>query len=89
MGTPKGQSALVDFASQNTRPLVSRQAAVAAFDAAVKSRGLNLTQAQITEQYKRYNASATLDKPTQDLLGAILDSIEAPAVARGELTKSE
>jgi hypothetical protein len=89
LGTPKSQTALVDFASQNTRPLASRQAAAAAFDSAVKTRGLNLTQAQIKTQYDRYNASATLDTPTQQVLGAILDSIEAPAIARGELTSSE
>ncbi|MDX1945102.1 MAG: HEAT repeat domain-containing protein [Pirellulaceae bacterium] len=82
LGTPTSQTALVDFASQNTRPILSRQAAVTAFDAAVKQRGLNLTQAQIRTQYDRYNASETLDKPTQDVLGALLDAIEAPTAAQ-------
>jgi hypothetical protein len=88
-GTPKSQTALVDFASQNTRGLPERQAAAAAFAAAIQGRGLQLTQVQIAEQYQRYNASETLDKPTQELLGSILDAIEAPAVARGDLTKVE
>ena len=77
-GTPKSQTALVDFASQNTRGLADRQAAAAAFAAAVESRGLMLTQAQIAEQYARYNASETLDQPTQEVLGSLLDAIEAP-----------
>jgi hypothetical protein len=86
-GTPTAQTALVDFASQFARPLAERQAAAAAFAAAVKSRGLLLTKAQITAQYARYNASETLDAETQSVLGSILDAIEAPAIARGELTK--
>jgi len=88
-GTPNSQTALVDFASQTTRGLAERQAAAAALAAAIKNRGLLLTQAQIAEQYARYNASESLDKPTQELLGQILDVIEAPAVARGDLTKAQ
>jgi hypothetical protein len=88
-GTPTSQTALVDFASQQTRGLAERQAAAAAFAAAIKKRGLLLTQAQIAEQYSRYNASERLDRPTQELLSSILDAIEAPAVARGDLTKAE
>ena len=60
--TPRAQTALVDFASQNSRPLEARQAAAEAFTAAVKLRGLGLTRVQIIEQYSRYNASALLDK---------------------------
>lgn len=86
-GSPHAQTALVDFASQNTRPLAGRQAAAAAFAAAVKTRGLLLTQGQLAAQYARYNASEALDKDTQAVLGAILDGIEAPAIARGELKK--
>src|SRR5262249_34215521 len=85
--TPKAQTALVDFASQTDRPLADRQAAAAAFVAAAKVRGIGLTQAQIALQYDRYNARQTLDKPTQELLGSILDAIESRAVARGELQR--
>ena len=88
-GTPTSQTALIDFASQTTRALSDRQAAASAFAAAVKSRGLLLTQQQIAAQYARYNASEKLDQPTQELLGIILDAIEAPAIARGELTRVE
>jgi hypothetical protein len=38
-----------------------------------------LTTAQILLQYDRYNQSETLDKPTQELLGSILDHLEARA----------
>jgi hypothetical protein len=85
--TPKSQTALVDFASQNSRPLTDRQAAAAAFAAAVKRRGIGLTQQQIAQQYARYNTAAALDQPTQELLGLVLDTLEAPAIARGELGK--
>ena len=44
-----------------------------------------LTQEQIARQYARYNSSQALDKPTQELLASILDTIEAPAIARGDL----
>lgn len=88
-GTPTSQTALVDFASQTTRALADRRAAASAFSAAVKSRGLLLTQQQIAAQYARYNASEKLDQPTQELLGIILDAIEAPAIARGDLTRVE
>ena len=87
--TPKSQTALVDLASQYTRGLPERQAAANALASAIASRGLQLTQTQIAEQYARYNASERLDKPTQVLLGRVLDAIEAPAVARGDLTKAE
>jgi hypothetical protein len=87
--TPKSQAALADFASQHTRGLAERQAAAAALTAAIKNRGLLLTQSQIADQYSRYNASETLDQATQQLLGSILDAIEAPAIARGDLTKAE
>jgi hypothetical protein len=85
IGTPAAQTALIQFASQTSRPLADRQAAAAAFAAAVKSRGLRLTQQQIVQQYARYNASEHLDQPTQAVLGAILDTIEAPAILRGDL----
>lgn len=77
-GTPQSQTALVDFASQNARPLADRQTAGSAFASAVKTRGLNLTQQQIAQQYERYNASEKLDAETQNVLAAILDAIEAP-----------
>jgi hypothetical protein len=81
-GTPKSQTALVEFASQSARPVADRQAAVSAFSAAVLARGLNLTQRQIVAQYDRYNASQRLDAETQAVLGSILDAIEAPTAAK-------
>jgi HEAT repeat protein len=85
--TPAAQTALVDFASQSNRPLADRQAAASAFAESVRARGVLLTQAQIAQQFARYNASQSADKGTQELLGSILDAIEAPALARGELKK--
>jgi hypothetical protein len=88
-GTPASQTALVDFASQHSRPLGDRQAAASALTAAINTRGLFLTQQQIAQQYDRYNASERQDADTQVVLGAILDALEAPATARGELPRSE
>jgi hypothetical protein len=77
-GTPKAQTALLEFASQPTNLLTNRQAAVAALSTAIKARGLLLTQRQIAEHYNRVNASQSLDAPTQELLAATLAAIEAP-----------
>lgn len=77
LATPKAQTALVDVCSQPARPIVDRQAALAAFQAALKRRGIMLTQQQILVQYERYNLSETLDKPTQDILSAVLDALES------------
>ena len=85
LGTPRAQTALIDFASQNSRPLVDRQAAAAGFAAAVKARGLLLTQQQLAQQYARYNDSERLDVETQAVLASLLDAIEAPAIARGDI----
>jgi hypothetical protein len=79
IGSPRAQTALVDFASQYGRPLAARQAAAAACSEAFRRRGVQLTRSQILEQYERYNQSEKLDRPTQELLGAILDSMEAAA----------
>jgi hypothetical protein len=79
LGSPSAQRSLVALASQNERPLNERQAAARAFHIAVQRHGLLLTSAEVLTQYDRYNASATLDRGTQQVLGAILDSIELPA----------
>jgi hypothetical protein len=85
--TAAAQTALVDFASQSNRPLAERQAAATAFAASVHARGLLLTQAQLAQQYARYNASQSADRPTQELMSSILDAVEAPALSRGDIKK--
>lgn len=85
--TATSQQALVDVASQSTRDLAARQAAATAFTTSVQSHGLRIGQPQIIQQYARYNASQTADQPTQQLLAALLDTIETPALARGDLIK--
>jgi hypothetical protein len=95
-GTPRSQAALVEFASQSSRPLEHRQAAAAAFASAVKLRGLRLTQPQIALQYQRYQAATGANASRQaaseqsaELLGSLLKAIEAPAIARGDLLQDE
>lgn len=82
LGTHASQLALVDFASNANHDQTARQAAVKAFAAAVKNRGVLLTTSEIRDQYDRYNASETLDVETQQFLASILDTIEQQAAAR-------
>ncbi len=77
LATPKAQTALVDLASQVSRPIADRQAGLAALQVAIQTRGILLTQQQILTQYERYNASETLDKETQAVLSGVLDAIES------------
>jgi HEAT repeat protein/CheY-like chemotaxis protein len=74
--TPTSQRSLVDLASAGVQPLPVRQAAAAAFGQSVRHFGLRLNPSEIVRQYDRYNESAQQDKPTQQLLGAVLDVIE-------------
>ncbi|MGD9637216.1 MAG: hypothetical protein AB7G28_01920 [Pirellulales bacterium] len=77
LGTPASQRSLVDFASHLTVPVESRRQAAQAFAQSVQRYGILLTEAQILEQYDRYNASASLDADTQQIFGSLLDTIES------------
>jgi len=77
VGSPKAQTALVEVASLHWHPIAVRQAAHSAFGEAVERRRLLLTTDQILLQYDRYQQSAQLDRETQAVFGAILDTIEA------------
>lgn len=79
LGTPTAQRTLVDVAAATLQPIEHRRAAGAAFAASVVRHGLLLTSAEVLRQYDRYNASETLDRPTQQVLATILDVIEARA----------
>lgn len=83
IATADAQRALITLASQNAQPLSQRQAAAAAFRAAVARRGIMLTSDEILLQYDRYNQSETLDAETQAVLASLLDTIERrePAAA--------
>ncbi len=78
LGTPDAQKRLVQFASEPSRPLPDRRAAVEAFKVAVQRRGLLLTRGDAMHQYELYNQSENLDQATQQILGLILDAMEAP-----------
>jgi hypothetical protein len=78
LGTPQCQQALIDLASRWTQPLELRVAAVRAFRQSTERRGILLTTEQILRQYDRYNQSGSSDAGTQQVLGLILDCIEAP-----------
>jgi len=90
IGTAKCQQALVNTASRNGLSVAVRQSAQRAFDQAVTDHRLLLTRETILLQYDRYNASANLDRQTQNVLGAILDTIERRArTARSLETDTE
>jgi hypothetical protein len=76
-GSPVAQRTLADVASSAVLPLEQRQAASQAFCESVMRFGTLLTTGEVERQYDRYNASETLDKPTQELLAAMLDVMEA------------
>lgn len=79
LGTPESQRALVELASSHAEAIKVRQAAAAAFDVSIQHHGILLTTVEILRQYERYNQSEKHDRPTQLVLGAVLDSIEAPS----------
>lgn len=83
------QTVLLDTASAAARPLADRRKAAEAFAASVNRHGVLLSSRQVEQQYDRYNASRTLDRDTQQLLGKILDTIEQADAARaGTLDES-
>jgi hypothetical protein len=78
-GSAAAQRTLADVASSPALPLDQRQAAAQAFCESVVRFGTLLTKSEVLRQYERYNASESLDQPTQDLLAKMLDVIEAKA----------
>lgn len=78
-GTPEAQRALVELASRWTQPLSQRKAAVEALWDNAEGHGVLLTSTEILRQYDLYNRSEKLDRPTQQILSAILNCLEAPA----------
>jgi CheY-like chemotaxis protein len=81
LGTHSSQQSLVELAGQHARPLAVRQAAALAFSQSVPRFGVQLTTAEIADQYARYNRSRDLDPQTQRVLGAVLDAIERKSAA--------
>jgi hypothetical protein len=78
LGTAESQQALIELASRWTQPIELRQAALEAFRQSMQAGGILLSTQQILRQYDRYNQSEGLDPATQQILGSILDCIEAP-----------
>ena len=79
INSAESQQTLVDVASRLTSPLPLRQAAAKAFRQNTQQHGILLTTAEIRRQYQRYNESEKLDRPTQHVLGLILDCLEVGA----------
>jgi len=76
IGTAGSQQTLLDLVSQGSQPVELRRSAANAFATNVRRVGRQLTSAEIHRQYDRYNASATADKETQQVLGQVLDALE-------------
>ena len=77
IGSPPAQRALVDLASQDTRALADREAASAAFRRAVANHGVLLTTGEIQQQYVRYQRSSKLKNADENVLAAVIRTIEA------------
>lgn len=84
LGTHESQTALVDAASIAGKPLEARKAAAAAFAENVHRFGVLLTSPEVRRQYDRYNQSQFQDRPTQQVLGIVLDVLEGPAAAAAQ-----
>jgi hypothetical protein len=82
-----GQQELVNLASLRTTPIALRRELAKAFDASIARYGILLTSDQIVEQYDRYNLSVHADGDTQQVLGALLDSLEKPTRENVEVTE--
>jgi hypothetical protein len=78
----ESQRVLVDLASERLIEIDDRRLAATAFRVNVYQHGTLLTRAEMLRQYDRYNASATADEATQDVLASILDTLEARVQAR-------
>ncbi len=76
--TPESQRALLTLASQNTEILENRKLAADAFRRHVSSYRILLTRNEILQQYDLYNKSVDGLQEELDILGGLLDSIEAP-----------
>lgn len=74
--SPEAQAILLRIASQHSLPIEQRKQAAKAFDESVRQFGVMLTRQQVATQYNVYNGSESLDAPTQQLLGSVLDAIE-------------
>lgn len=83
-GTLQSQQALVEFASTNSLNIADRRAAANAFADSVQQFGLRLTTGELNRQYDLYNASEFQPKETQEVLGQLLDAIEAPSKAEAQ-----
>ena len=75
--TAVAQRAMLGFVSQGDLPIEARELVADAFETAVKRGGTMLTTREIELQYERYNASESQPKETQQVLGRVLDVIEA------------
>jgi hypothetical protein len=77
LATPQAQWGLVDYASQSTIPLDDRQAAANAFRYAAVKYGVQLSLSQVGCQYDRFEEITGVDAESSEILGFILDVIEA------------
>lgn len=77
LGTRDSQLTLLQLAGARTVEIESRRSAADAFRQSVERFGLRITTGEITRQYDLYNASEIDTKESQQILGGVLDTIEA------------
>jgi hypothetical protein len=74
--TRVGQRALLSAVNDSGLPIENRRVAAKAFNDAIVRGGTMLTTREIRDQYDRYNASEFESTESQQVLSAVLDSIE-------------
>lgn len=82
--SPQAQRALAELASQEISSAATRTAAAAGFAESVSRYGCLLTTVEMQRQYDRYNDSEFKAEFEQQLLGSLLDAIEAGRTRAGD-----
>jgi len=75
--TPEAQRALLTVATDENRALLDRQAAGAAFAAAVKKRGLVVTSSDLAVAYRRIQRTTKLDPLRQQVVKQVMSAISS------------
>lgn len=75
LGTPESQELLAGLAASSTGDLELRRRAADAFAASIARFGTRLSRQQVAAQYDRFNATA--DEASREVIGRILDAMEA------------
>jgi hypothetical protein len=75
LGSPRSQALLATIVATPTLDEETRSEAATGFEASIQRFGTRMTRSEVQQQYDRFNASR--DTNTRQLLGRVLDAMEA------------